>query len=65
MISFISLSINTKHRIIALNNVVLLFEFQLMSMGFNTQGANTHAMCYICFQTFKTFFTDYLLVNES
>ena len=38
MISFISLSINTKQRIIALNNdgLVLLFEFQLMSMGFNT-----------------------------
>ena len=65
MISFISLSINTKQRIIALNNdgLVLLFEFQLMSMGFNTQRANTHAMCYICFQTFKTFFTDYLLDN--
>ena len=38
MISFISLLINTKQRIIALDNdgLVLLFEFQLMSMGFNT-----------------------------
>ena len=35
---FHKLSINTKQRIIALNNdgLVLLFEFQLMSMGFNT-----------------------------
>ena len=38
MISLISLSINTKQRIITLNNDghVLLFKFQLMSMGFNT-----------------------------
>ena len=38
MISLISLSINTKQRIITLNNdsLVLLFEIQLMSMGFNT-----------------------------
>ena len=38
MISLISLSINTKQRIITLDNdgLVLLFKFQLMSMGFNT-----------------------------
>ena len=38
MILLISLSINTKQRIITLDNdgLVLLFEFQLMSMGFNT-----------------------------
>ena len=50
-----------------INNIglVLLFEFQLLSMGFNTLKANAHAMCYICYQTFKTYFTDHLQVNLS
>ena len=59
---FFHKSIKTKQRIIALNNdgFVLLSEFQLMSIGFSTQRAIMHAMYYICYQTFKTFFTDFL-----